>query len=94
MSYYGPAYPTNKLDFFFFFKVCVRLCGHLHLSLWLLFAIFFHGIIAATVVCLVYKLMPELNCIVMRDQEVIEQPMTVETIPQRMLAEAQDFIKR
>ncbi|KAK0156155.1 Steryl-sulfatase [Merluccius polli] len=34
------------------------------------------------------------NCIVMRDQEVVEQPMVTETLTQRMLKEAQNFISR
>ncbi|XP_054471333.1 arylsulfatase D isoform X3 [Anoplopoma fimbria] len=34
------------------------------------------------------------NCIIMRNQDVIEQPITVETLPQRLLGEAQNFIKR
>ncbi|CAL8265859.1 unnamed protein product [Lota lota] len=34
------------------------------------------------------------NCIVMRNQEVVEQPMVVETLTERMLKEAQNFITR
>uniref|UniRef100_A0A3Q1GP43 Arylsulfatase H n=1 Tax=Acanthochromis polyacanthus TaxID=80966 RepID=A0A3Q1GP43_9TELE len=41
-----------------------------------------------------FILLPTWNCIIMRNQEVIEQPMTVETLPQRLLGEAQNFIKR
>uniref|UniRef100_A0A3B5A9N7 Arylsulfatase D-like n=1 Tax=Stegastes partitus TaxID=144197 RepID=A0A3B5A9N7_9TELE len=41
-----------------------------------------------------FMLLPTWNCIIMRNREVIEQPMTVETLPQRLLGEAQNFIKR
>lgn len=68
--------------------------GLLDISLWLLAALLFLGIIATTVWCLPFNLMPTWNCIIMRNQEVVEQPMTVETLPRRLLAEAQDFVKR
>lgn len=68
--------------------------GLLDISLWLLAALLFLGIIATTVWYLPFKLMPTWNCIIMRNQEVVEQPMTVETLPRRLLAEAQDFVKR
>uniref|UniRef100_A0AAQ4R1Z7 Sulfatase N-terminal domain-containing protein n=1 Tax=Gasterosteus aculeatus aculeatus TaxID=481459 RepID=A0AAQ4R1Z7_GASAC len=41
-----------------------------------------------------FKQLRTWNCIIMRNQEVIEQPMTVETLPHRLLEEAQNFIKR
>lgn len=68
--------------------------GLLDFSLWLLAAVFFLGIVTTTVWYVPFKLMPTWNCIIMRNQEVVEQPMTVETLPRRLLAEAQDFIKR
>lgn len=76
------------------FQVFVRVCGLLEVSLWLLVALFFLSILATVVWYLPFKLLPTWNCIIMRNQEVIEQPMTVETLPQRLLAEAQNFIKR
>ncbi|XP_075895874.1 arylsulfatase D-like isoform X2 [Nelusetta ayraudi] len=78
----------------FFTLVCVRVFGLLDISLWLLAALLFLGIIATTVWYLPFNLMPTWNCIIMRNQEVVEQPMTVETLPRRLLAEAQDFVKR
>lgn len=78
----------------FFTLVCVRVFGLLDISLWLLAALLFLAIIATTVWYLPFNLMPTWNCIIMRNQEVVEQPMTVETLPRRLLAEAQDFVKR
>lgn len=85
-----PSKPTGCMRF----QVCVHVCGLLEVSLWLLVAVFFLSILATTVWYLPFKLLPTWNCIIMRNQEVIEQPMKVETLPQRLLAEAQNFIKR
>uniref|UniRef100_A0A3Q1F7T0 Arylsulfatase H n=1 Tax=Acanthochromis polyacanthus TaxID=80966 RepID=A0A3Q1F7T0_9TELE len=74
--------------------VCVRLCGLFEVSLWLLVPLFFLCILATAVWYVPFILLPTWNCIIMRNQEVIEQPMTVETLPQRLLGEAQNFIKR
>uniref|UniRef100_A0A3Q1G1X7 Arylsulfatase H n=1 Tax=Acanthochromis polyacanthus TaxID=80966 RepID=A0A3Q1G1X7_9TELE len=76
------------------FQVCVRLCGLFEVSLWLLVPLFFLCILATAVWYVPFILLPTWNCIIMRNQEVIEQPMTVETLPQRLLGEAQNFIKR
>lgn len=77
-----------------YFQVCVRVCGLLEVRLWLLVALCLLSIIATAVWCIPFKFLPTWNCIIMRNQEVIEQPMTVETLPQRLLGEAQNFIKR
>ncbi|GLD59931.1 arylsulfatase D-like protein [Lates japonicus] len=77
-----------------FTLVCVRVCGLLEVSLWLLVALFFLSILATAVWYVPFKLLPTWNCIIMRNQEVVEQPMVVETLPQRLLGEAQNFIKR
>lgn len=77
-----------------YFQVFVRACGLLEVSLWLLAALFLLSLLATAVWYLPFKLLPTWNCIIMRNQEVIEQPMTVETLPQRLLAEAEGFIKR
>jgi len=75
-------------------QVCVRVCGLLEVSLWLLVPLFFLSVLAVTVWYVPFAFIPTWNCIIMRNQEVIEQPMTVETLPQRLLGEAQNFIKR
>lgn len=77
-----------------YFQVCVRVCGLFEVGLWLLVLLFFLCILAAAVWYVPFKFLPTWNCIIMRNQEVIEQPMTVETLPQRLLGEAQNFIKR
>ena len=76
------------------FQVCVRVCGLLDLRLWLLVALCSLSILATAVWYVPFKLMPTWNCIVMRNQDVVDQPMTVETLPQRLLGEAQHFIRR
>lgn len=68
--------------------------GLLDVSLWLLGALLLLGVVSTTVWYVPFKLMPTWNCVIMRNQEVVEQPMTVETLPRRLLAEAQDFLKR
>lgn len=75
-------------------QVCVRACGLVDVSCWFLGAVLVFGVLAAAVWYVPFKLLPTWNCIIMRDQEVIEQPMTLETLPQRLLGEAQDFIRR
>uniref|UniRef100_A0A3B4XF23 Arylsulfatase D n=1 Tax=Seriola lalandi dorsalis TaxID=1841481 RepID=A0A3B4XF23_SERLL len=67
--------------------VCVRVCGLLDVSLWLLVALFCLSILATAVWYVPFKLLPTWNCIIMRNRDVIEQPMTVETLPQRLLGE-------
>ncbi|XP_034043110.1 arylsulfatase D isoform X2 [Thalassophryne amazonica] len=74
--------------------VFVRVCGLLHISLWLLVPLSFLSISVTALWIVPFKFLPTWNCIIMRNQEVIEQPMTAETLPQRMLEEAQNFIKR
>ncbi|XP_035762626.1 arylsulfatase D [Neolamprologus brichardi] len=73
--------------------VCVRVCGLFEVGLWLLVLLFFLCILATAVWYVPFKFLPTWNCIIMRNQEVIEQPMTMETLPQRLLGEAENFIK-
>lgn len=37
---------------------------------------------------------PYLNCVLMRDHEIVEQPFASENLTQRMTKEAVEFIKR
>ncbi|XP_076026247.1 arylsulfatase D [Genypterus blacodes] len=74
--------------------VCVRACGLLDVRLWLIAAFLLLSVLATAVWCLPFQFLPTWNCILMRNQEVIEQPMRVETLPQRLLGEAQGFLKR
>lgn len=77
-----------------YLQVCVRVCGLLEVSLRLLVALVVFSVLATAVWYVPFKLLARWNCIIMRDQEVIEQPMTLDTLPQRLLGEAQHFIKR
>lgn len=76
------------------FQVFVRRCGLVDISLWLLVLLFLVSILATILWWTPFKFMPIWNCILMRNQEVVEQPLTLETLPQRLLREAQHFIKR
>lgn len=77
-----------------FFQVFVRRCGLVDFSLRLLLLLFLVGILATALWWTPFNFIPTWNCILMRNQEVVEQPMTVGTLPQRLLREAQQFIKR
>nr|XP_020463369.1 arylsulfatase H-like [Monopterus albus] len=77
-----------------FTLVLVRVRGLFEVRWWLLVGLLFLSILATALWYVPFKLLPTWNCIIMRNQEVIEQPMTVETLPQRLLGEAQNFIKR
>lgn len=76
------------------FQVFVCGCGLVDISLRLLVVLFLLSILATVLWWMPFKFIPTWNCILMRNQEVVEQPMTVETLPQRLLREAQQFIKR
>ncbi|XP_061647638.1 arylsulfatase D isoform X1 [Phyllopteryx taeniolatus] len=77
-----------------FTLVCVRARGLVDISLWLLVVLLSLSVLAVAVWYIPFGLLPRWNCIVMKDQSVVEQPMTVETLPVRMLTEAQRFIER
>nr|XP_057938176.1 arylsulfatase H [Doryrhamphus excisus] len=77
-----------------FTLVFIRACGLFDISPRLLTALFLFGILLTAVWFVPFHFLPRWNCIVMRDQEVVEQPMTTETLPYRMLTEAQQFVKR
>lgn len=72
----------------------VRRCGLLDISLRSLVVLFLAGILATVLWWTPFKFIPTWNCILMRNREVVEQPMAVETLPQRLLTEAQQFIRR
>ncbi|KAM3607006.1 uncharacterized protein V6R79_000547 [Siganus canaliculatus] len=76
-----------------FTLVCVRVLGLLEISLKVLVLLFCLAILATAVWYMPFKLLGTWNCIIMKNQEVIEQPVMVETLPQRLLTEAQNFIK-
>lgn len=74
------------------FQVFLR--GLVNISLGLLVVLFLVSILATVLWWMPFKFIRTWNCILMKNQEVVEQPMTVETLPQRLLREAQQFIKR
>lgn len=74
------------------FQVFLR--GLVNISLRLLVVLFLFSILATGLWWMPFKFIRTWNCILMKNQEVVEQPVTVETLPQRLLREAQQFIKR
>ncbi|XP_072300340.1 arylsulfatase H [Eucyclogobius newberryi] len=75
--------------------VCVHLCGLLDLlSPSLLLSLLLLFLCVSSVWMLPFGLLPRWNCVLMRDREVVEQPLRVDTLPQRLLNEAQIFIHR
>ncbi|XP_028993479.1 arylsulfatase H [Betta splendens] len=85
---------TAMLGVALFTLVLVRVWGLFEASLWLLVLLLALTVLAAAVWYVPFKLLPIWNCIIMRNKEVIEQPMRVDTLPQRLLGEAQRFVKR
>lgn len=75
-------------------QVGFGMCGHPKVSWWLLLVVLAFGLGATALLLLASQFVPTWNCIIMRDQEVVEQPMAMETVPQRLLEEAQGFIER
>lgn len=51
-------------------------------------------VVATGVIAGFIMIIPNLNCLLMRDHRVVEQPYTSETLTQRMTHEAVDFIER
>lgn len=76
------------------FQVFVRSSGLVDISLRLLVVLCLVSILATVLWWMPFQFIPTWNCILMRNQEVVEQPMRVETLPQRLLSEAQQFLKR
>lgn len=76
------------------FQVFVRSCGLLDVGLRVLLLLSLVSTLATALWWTPFKFLPTWNCILMRNQEVVEQPMVVETLPQRLLTEAQQFIKK
>lgn len=68
--------------------------GLLEVSMWVILALSSLSMLAFMVWFVPFKLLPTWNCIIMRNQEVVEQPMNLDTLPQKLLGEAQGFIER
>ncbi|XP_068602641.1 arylsulfatase D [Brachionichthys hirsutus] len=73
--------------------VCLRVLGLFSISPSLLIALFIFIVLGTAVWYIPFKWLRMWNCIIMRNHEVIEQPFTIETVPQRLLDESMNFIK-
>ncbi|KAJ3592715.1 hypothetical protein NHX12_007842 [Muraenolepis orangiensis] len=74
--------------------VCLRVCGLLRVSGRLLALLTCVSVVSVALWFVPFGFLQTWNCIVMRNQEVVEQPMALETLTERMLKEAQNFISR
>ncbi|XP_010878428.1 arylsulfatase D isoform X1 [Esox lucius] len=74
--------------------VCVRVLGLLEVSVSFIVAVTCLSLLAFSVWFIPFHFLRTWNCIIMRNQEVVEQPMVLDTLPQRLLGEAQGFIER
>ncbi|CAL8372483.1 unnamed protein product [Arctogadus glacialis] len=74
--------------------VCLRALGLLSVSVGLLVALTCLTAGGVAVWYVPFCFLQTWNCIVMRNQEVVEQPLVMETLAERMLNEAQHFISR
>lgn len=74
--------------------MCVRVCGLLEVSVSVIVAVTCLSLLAFGVWFVPFELLMTWNCIIMRNQEVVEQPMDLDTLSQRLLGEAQGFIER
>ncbi|KAL0963666.1 hypothetical protein UPYG_G00309310 [Umbra pygmaea] len=74
--------------------VFVRVCGLLEVSVANMVAVAGLSLLAFSVWFVPFHHLRTWNCIIMRNQEVVEQPMDLSTLPQRLLREAQGFIER
>lgn len=74
--------------------VAVRLLGVLDISAGLLLALLLLFLGFSSVWLVPFHFLPRWNCVLMRDAQVVEQPLRVDTLPQRLLHEAQSFIHR
>ena len=80
--------------FGFLVQVCLRALGLLSVSVGLLVALTCLTAGGVAVWYVPFRFLQTWNCIVMRNQEVVEQPLVMETLAERMLNEAQHFISR
>ncbi|KAG7254124.1 hypothetical protein CRUP_010461, partial [Coryphaenoides rupestris] len=74
--------------------VCLHVCGLLSTGVRLLATLACVTVLAVAVWWVPFGFLRTWNCIVMRNQEVVEQPLVTETLTERMLKEAQHFISR
>lgn len=72
----------------------MRVCGLLEVSVSVIVAVTCLSLLAFSVWFVPFELLMTWNCIIMRNQEVVEQPMDLDTLSQRLLGEAQGFIER
>uniref|UniRef100_A0A8C6S599 Arylsulfatase D n=1 Tax=Neogobius melanostomus TaxID=47308 RepID=A0A8C6S599_9GOBI len=74
--------------------VAVRALGLLDISAGLLLSLLLLLLCSSSVWLLPFQLLARWNCVLMRDGQVVEQPLRVETLSQRLLQEAQGFVHR
>lgn len=74
--------------------VIVRVCGLLKVSLKVIFLLAVLGLLGFAVWHIPFAHIQRWNCIIMRNQEVVEQPTNLTTLTQRLIGEAEQFVER
>lgn len=74
--------------------VLLHLSGLLRVSRNVALALTLLLLLAAALTAAFVTIIPYLNCVLMRDHRILEQPYSSENLTQRMTQEAQDFIQR
>ncbi|KAG9349353.1 hypothetical protein JZ751_027796 [Albula glossodonta] len=72
----------------------LRVCGLLEVSLKAIALLAVIGLLGLVVWFVPFELLQTWNCILMRNHEVIEQPMNLDTLTQRLMGEAERFVER
>ncbi|KAM8857061.1 LOW QUALITY PROTEIN: arylsulfatase D-like [Synchiropus picturatus] len=85
---------TIMLGIGLFTLVCIHVLGLVEISLCVLVLLFLLSALATAVWYVPFNFLPTWNCVLMRNQDVVEQPVRLETLPQRLLGEAKHFIQR
>ncbi|XP_053170310.1 steryl-sulfatase [Scomber japonicus] len=86
--------PYRTLAIIFLTAALLHYCGFITISRRLILSL---ACLLFAVTCLTagfIQVIPYLNCVLMRDRRVVEQPFTSENLTQRMTHEAVDFIER
>ncbi|XP_061571765.1 steryl-sulfatase [Cololabis saira] len=86
--------PYRTLGLVFGTAVVLHWCGVVPLRRRLLLVLLVLLVAAAALLAGFIQIFPNLNCLLFRDHQIVEQPFTSENLTQRMTREAVDFMER
>lgn len=72
----------------------IRALGLMEVSVILLIVLFILSVLVFSVWYVPFKHLQTWNCIIMRNSEVVEQPMNLQTLNKRLMSEAEQFVER